>query len=236
MHIVIRLGLTLALLAVSSAAMAHYIWLEADGQGAQLYFGEFGENLREVSPGLLDRLEPSARAVTPSGEKALKVEKSAGSFKLSGEPVAGASIVAEDARYPLIVRTRDGATSRLMWRPAARFVPDQAARQPILELDIVPAGGGKFAVFFKGKPLAKTKVTVGTPSGWVKELTTDADGAVATGLPWRGIYVFEVHHDDKNAGKRGEEAYDSASYVTSLTLVQPQGLDPLPAPPPAKPN
>ncbi len=237
MNVIIRLGLTLAaLLAASGTAVAHHIWLESDGQGAQLYFGEFGENVREGSPGLLDRLEPSAKAVTATGEKALKVEKSAKSFAVTGEPGAGASIVAEDARYPMIVRTRDGATSRLMWLPAARVVPDLTARQPVLALDVVPAGGNKFTVFFKGKALAKAKVAVVTPSGWAKELFTEADGSFAIDLPWRGTYVAEVKHEDKNAGKRGEEAYDSASYVTSLTLVQPQGLDPLPAPPPAKSN
>jgi len=32
------------------------IWLEPDGSGAKLYFGEFNENLREASPGLLEEL------------------------------------------------------------------------------------------------------------------------------------------------------------------------------------
>jgi hypothetical protein len=47
---------------------------------------------------------------------------------------------------------------------------------------------------------------------------------------------LEVQHDDRTPGKRGDEAYDSASYVTSLTVVQPQGVEPLPALPPAKPH
>ena len=64
--------------------------------------------------------------------------------------------------------------------------------------------------------------------------TTTARFTVA--LPWRGPYVFEVQHNDRTPGKRGDEAYDQASYVTSLTVVQPQGVEPLPALPPAKPH
>jgi len=119
--------------------------------------------------------------------------------------------------------------------PAARFVPDRAPRAAALTLDIVPLGGDKFQVVFKGKPLAKAKVAIVTPSGWGRGERTGAEGEFEVKLPWRGAYVFEVHHDDNAPGKRGEQAYDFANYVTTLTVVQPQGIEPLPAPPPAKP-
>ena len=53
----------------TGSASAHHLWLEADGQGAKLYFGEFEENLREASPGLLDRFKPlpEAKAVGAAG-------------------------------------------------------------------------------------------------------------------------------------------------------------------------
>ena len=55
-------------------------------------------------------------------------------------------------------------------------------------------------------------------------------------LPWRGAYAFEVQYADKVPGKRGEDAYDTASYVTTLTLVQVQGAEMPPLPAPGKPN
>ncbi|WP_395709838.1 DUF4198 domain-containing protein [Reyranella sp.] len=226
----------LLLVLAAAPASAHQIWIEADGQGVQVYFGEFGENLREVSPGLLDKLAPSARAVSPAGELPLKVDKGATSFAVSGPLPTGASIVAQDARYPAFERKRDGLISRGIYVPAARLVSDTSPQPAVLDLDIVPTGPGAFQVFFKGKPLAKAKVSVMTQSGWEKELHSDADGKVSTTLPWRGTYVLETKHEDKAAGNRGEDAYDSASYVTTLTIVQPQGVEPLPAPPPAKPN
>lgn len=39
--------------------------------------GEFSENLREVSPSLLDKVQPSAKAVGPAEELPLMVAKSA---------------------------------------------------------------------------------------------------------------------------------------------------------------
>lgn len=215
-----------AMIAGGSAASAHHIWLEPDGQQVRLYFGEFGENLREASPGMLDKIEPQVKA----GERALRVEKAANGFVISGKLEASDSIVAEDARFPVFAQTRS-----LYW-PAARLVTDRAVVAPVLALDVVPAAGGKYQVSFKGRPLAKAKVEVLTPSGWSRELRTGEDGTIDVALPWRGTYVIEVHHTDKTAGKRGEEAYDQVNYVTSLTVVQGQGLDPLPALPAAKPH
>jgi hypothetical protein len=146
------------------------------------------------------------------------------------------SIVADDARYPVFVRTRDGTTTRSLYWPAARFVPDRTPRPAVLDLDVVPVAGGKFQVVFKGKPLAKAKVSVITPSGWSREERTGEDGSFVVALPWRGPYVFEIQHADRTPGKRGEDAYDIINYVTSLTLVEPKGVEPLPAPAPAKPH
>lgn len=56
------LFLKAALLAAASAtavttAHAHQVWLESAGGQARLHFGEFNENLRETSPGSLDKFK-----------------------------------------------------------------------------------------------------------------------------------------------------------------------------------
>lgn len=240
MNAVVRGALALALtLGVSGAAQAHHLWLEQAGQGLQISFGEFGENLREVSPGNLDKLEPRAKAQPATAgatDRPLTVAKTANGFTVSGKIEPSDSIVAEDVRYPVFVRTKDGTTTRSIYLPAARIVPDRTARAPLLDLDIVPVGGDAFKVTYKGQPLPKTKVEVITNAGWGRELHTDDKGEFSVGLPWRGPYVFEVHHADKTPGKRGEEAYDVVNYVTSLTVSQPDGLEPLPGLPAAKPH
>ncbi|HYD07866.1 MAG TPA: cobalt ABC transporter substrate-binding protein [Reyranella sp.] len=232
MNSVIRFGVALLSLAMAGQASAHHLWLEQDGGTTRLYFGEFGENLREASPGSLDRLQPQAKLVTGSGERALKVEKSANSFAIAGVPAVSESIVAEDVRWPAFAR-KDGGKG-LYW-PAARLVGEGGSYAPVLALDVVPAGADTYRVVFKGKPLAKAKVQVITSAGWARELHTAEDGTIKVALPWRGTYVLEVHHNDSTPGKRGEDAYDVINYVTSLTVVSKQGLEPLPSLPAAAP-
>lgn len=236
MRLFLAVAAIVSSLFVLRSASAHHLWIEADGAGAKIFFGEFGENLREASPGTLDKLEPKARIVTPAGERPLDVRKTADGFAVPGKLEPADSIIAEDTRYPAFERTRDGSTTRSIYWPAARLVADRSPRTAVLDLDVVPVAGDRFQVVFKGKPLPKAKVEIITPSGWGREVQTGEDGGFAVALPWRGIYVFEVQHTDRTAGKRANDAYDSASYVTSLTIVQPQGLEPLPAPPPAKPH
>ena len=47
-----------ALLATTGlAAQAHQVWLEHSGSQAKLHFGEYNDNVRETSPGLLDKFK-----------------------------------------------------------------------------------------------------------------------------------------------------------------------------------
>src|ERR1700755_2081391 len=146
-------------LSFATPASAHFLWLEPETDGARVYYGEFEENLREASPGLLDRPTPlpEARMVASSGATPLKVEKSPTSFVVTGKRGPGDSIVVEQVRVH--ERTQGGKGPRILGRPSARYVPAFSERAPLLPLDIVPAGKpGAIKVFYKDKPLAKAKL------------------------------------------------------------------------------
>lgn len=216
-------------LVLSGAASAHHLWLEPDEGGARLYFGEFEENLREASPGLLDRLAMPEAKVAAADGKALKVEKTAGHFKLAGTIGAKDSVVAEQVRVN--ERKQADKTSRILNRLAARWVPDLAERAPVLTFDVVPtAKAGVFAVFYNGKPLAKAKVELIAESGWKREFHSDAAGRIEAPLPWRGAYVIEASHTDATAGTHGGEAYDSVRLVTTLSFRVADGMQGPPQP------
>lgn len=224
---------------VSGSASAHQIWLEQNGQAAHVYFGEFGDNLREASPGQLDKFSiGQVTWISARGSKPLQASKQAGAFALNGKVAPGESIIVEERNYPSWEEKKDGKATRTVWIPAARLVADSKAQAAALTLDLVPTGkAGQFQVSYKGKPLAEAKVNAVVQSGWAKEAYSDAQGLVSFPLPWKGTYVLEVQHTDKTAGQRGDEHYDKAMYVTTLSLVQPQGAAPLPAPaalPPSK--
>jgi uncharacterized GH25 family protein len=237
------LSLCATLLGAPAWARAHQVWLEQDARGGKLYFGEFGDNLHEASPGYLDKLtQVSAALVSRAGDKALAVEKERDGVRISGRAASGESLVVEDRAYPLM-ESKDGSkTTRTAWTPAARFVADLAPRAPKLALDVVPAGSaGDFRVYYRGAPLAKAEVTLVAVSGWSLSGTTDADGNVSFRLPWKGGYALLVRHKDPTAGTRktpkGEaEAFDAASFATTLTFVTSEGLPSPPPPPAAPPN
>jgi hypothetical protein len=218
---------------------AHQIWLEQpEGENAILRFGEFGDNLRETSPGLLDNFgAPAAKLFTKGNAKAQTLTKTATGFALPARLAPGESLTAEDARFPIRAFKREGQEVRSWYWPAARFITDFSAQTPSLTLDIVPTGKpGAFKVTFKGKPLPRTEIQILVQSGWKKSAHTSAEGEVAFDLPWQGQYVVEVSHVDRTPGERDGEKYDGVNYVTTLTLIQPTGVPPLPAGPAAKPN
>jgi uncharacterized GH25 family protein len=208
-------------LTLATTAQAHQIWLEQPaGQPTVLHFGEFGENLRETSPGLLDKFgQPRATLISAKGEQPLQVTKTATGFSVSGKAAPGDSIVAEDAFYPLFKTRQADKEGMGAYHPAARYVGGFAAQQPKLALDIVPPGNaGEFKVFFKGQPLPKAKVGVAVQSGWEKKAESDAQGLVRFDLPWQGNYVIEAMHSDRTPGERpalaagkGAEKFDSAA-------------------------
>lgn len=234
--VIVSALLSTMLFAVS--AQAHQIWLQQDAKNTHLYFGEFGENLREASPGLLDRfVQPTALLLGAKGEQPLTLNKTATAFVLSAKAGKNESIIAEEAHYPVLEKKTGDVTTRTIWTPAARLVTSDAEQAPKLTLDIVPTGKpGEFKVFYKAQPLVKTKVGVLVQSGWAKEAFSDEQGLVKFDLPWEGTYVLEAHHVDKTAGERDGKPYDIASYVTTLSINKGKGLKPVPAGPAAAPN
>jgi uncharacterized GH25 family protein len=149
-----------ALLAASGASQAHQIWLEQPaGESAGIRFGEFGDNLRETSPGLLDKFgKPVATLGSAQGEKAADGRKTGTGFALPFKAGKGESIVAEDAGYPLYTSKKGDQELRNCYHPAARLITGFAAQAPRLTLDVVPSGkAGEFKVIYKGQPLPKAK-------------------------------------------------------------------------------
>ncbi|KZD07847.1 DUF4198 domain-containing protein [Oceanibaculum pacificum] len=233
----------LALLLSAGGASAHQVWIEQEADGARLYFGEFGDNLREISPGLLDKFSQMDAALVDAkgGERSLSAQKTGAFFALGASAGKGESIVAAEVGYPAFERKDGDKTIRTVWVPAARYVSDFAERTPSLALDIAPAGktaegAVAFKVTFRGQPLPKAKVALVALSGWSQEHRTDENGAFTATLPWKGAYVAEVAHTDKTPGERKGETHDQSMYVTSLSFVTDEGMPSPPAPPAAKPN
>ncbi len=217
---------------LAAGAAAHSIWVEREGDGARIYFGEFDENLREGSPGLLDRLKPEAKVA--GSDKPLKLDKQATFFAVAGPLGKDDSIVAETVS---VYERKGDKPTKVLNRLGARTVADFKEQAPVNTLDIVPAGKpGLFKVFYQGKPLAKAKAELIAESGWKREFKTDEQGVFEATLPWRGSYVIEVAHTDATPGKLGEEAYDSSRSASTLFVRAADGMQGPPQPPVTTPK
>lgn len=218
------------LFAASSPASAHYLWLELQGQGARLYFGEVNE-VREQSPGRLDDIpQPRVWSVpaAAAGAAEHRAARLRGAFAV--DSAVGPNLVAMESGYPVQDWTRLGLGivkpvfyARLSPWPASAVVP----AAPELRLDVQPVpGSGAVRVLFDGKPLAGAKLAVHAPNGWDQEQKADAEGQVLLALPWRGQYVLEVIHREPAAGEFQGRRFESVRHRATLTIVRADGIDP----------
>ena len=229
-----------SLLALGSAH-AHQVWLEQDGMQTTLYFGEYGDNLREASPGLLDRfVKPTVQKISAVGVEQLAATKTPAGFVVATRINKGETLTAQELAYPIRETKEGGKTLRSVYVPAARLVMDASGQAPSLRLDLVPTGKTdknqvELQAFYEGRPLPKAKVAVVAASGWMQEIRAGEDGKLMISMPWAGSYVMEVKQLDAG-GDRAGEPYDKITYVTSLTMQQTSGLAALPTPPAAAPG
>ena len=215
-----------ALLATTGlAAQAHQVWLEHSGSQAKLHFGEYNDNVRETSPGLLDKFKgvPVLEQSVAGAKQRVEGQLTKEAFTYT--TAANAETLFADAAYPLIDRTKANLPP-LLWKPTARWVASLAKPvAPTAALDLVPTGKpGQLKVVFHGAPLPKAKVELVSPSGWAREATSGDDGTVTFALPWKGQYVAEVKHSDKTPGEAQGQKYGEVSHLITLSFVQSEGM------------
>lgn len=228
------------LLSGIGAAQAHQIWFEpSSAQGLVLRYGEYHENVLEVTPGGLDRFQ-ALKGWSAQGAGALTLDRQRDGFVVTYWPAAQDSLLAADQQYPIFELHEQGKNLKAYWTPATRWVGDLRQRQPALDLDIVPTGvvdgtTAQFQVFYLREPLAEQAVVLETGSGQVFSQTSDAHGKVSFELPWQGIYVVAAEYQVAAPGQRLDaqqpQAYDVKSYSSTLSFYRDTGQAPLPRAP-----
>jgi hypothetical protein len=240
-------GALLALVAFTSHARAHEVWIEdtPDGQ-LTVRFAEFGEKC-EKSAGALDALtlpfawtppiEPRPDAVLQGTEtRANKEDRDIRAGKVDALQVQkksdGFALVGSSATKPAQIETgftvmgKAGDAEKPARKPYfyARWHPPGAGPgRPALNFDLVPTGTkGEVRVYFRGKPLAGVKVTLYAPGEGEKEFVSDADGLVHFSAEKSGLYLLAAAHQREIvAGFFGGKPYDAISHNCSLAWRQP---------------
>jgi uncharacterized GH25 family protein len=208
-----------AVLSITSAANAHYVWLERDGEGqARAYFGEWAEDIREKAGGLLDRIK-TPRAFLGSSDDPLPIKRHENNLEIMVQGRGDLRLV-ENGIPPREDKEKGGKTRTIYYAKSGRS--ETAAK---LDLEFVPttANSNKFVVLFNGQPLTKAELTVYGPPKWEKKLTTDEQGIVTVPTPWAGFYVLEVVYFDETAGDLSNTKFDRTRHISSLSFVSTGG-------------
>ncbi|QNL49336.1 DUF4198 domain-containing protein [Olivibacter sp. SDN3] len=223
--------LALLCLTIYTQVHAHALWIETAAYGkkgttqeVKIFYGEFATDERDVP----DKWYSDVNAftlwlVSPTGEKT----------KLStaeGESFYTANFTPEDdGVYTLLVSHEAaelGGTTKYHFISSA-YVSVGKATKINTEQNVNPLkiygddnkiyGKNKSVKLFaqlNGKPLANKAVSVASPEGWVKEVTTEADGSFEFAPLWPGRYVVEAQNYEKASGTHNGKAYD-ASWIGS---------------------
>ncbi|MDQ3267888.1 MAG: DUF4198 domain-containing protein [Pseudomonadota bacterium] len=191
-------------------AAAHMLWLEGDATASKLYFGEYGENLREASPGKLDNIvTPMVTIVDAAGaEKPVTANRSTNHYAIPG----GATILVKALKQPL--RIPHGDKSAPLQRG---FLYARQGKGGSLPLDI-QQNANKFRLTFMGKPLVKAEITLIAPNGWEKPLHTDENGETIFSLLEPGLYVAEAKHKENHPGEFEGKTYSSENHTVTYSF------------------
>ncbi|BBJ22449.1 DUF4198 domain-containing protein [Candidatus Nitrotoga sp. AM1P] len=194
---------------LSLNAAAHMLWLEGGATVSKLYFGEYGENLRETSPGKLDNIvTPMVTIVDAAGaEKSVTASRSTNYYAISG----GATVLVQALKQPI-------RTSQDKLAPAQRgFLYARQGKGGNLPLDI-QQNANKLRLTFMGKPLAKAEITLIAPNGWEKPLRTDENGETNFSLLEPGLYVAEAKYKESHPGEFEGKAYFSENHTVTFSF------------------
>ncbi|BCT68956.1 DUF4198 domain-containing protein [Nitrosospira sp. NRS527] len=201
---------------LSFNAAAHALWLESDkGETAvsKLYFGEYAEDRREVSPGKLDNIvQPTVAVIDANGkEKSVEASRQNNYFAIPG---GGATVLVQALKQP--IREPQGENPAPVQR---RFLYARLGNGGSLPLDI-HSSDNLLRLSFQGKPVPKAEVIIIAPNGWEKHLHTNEKGEVPLTVLEPGLYVVEAKHELINPGNFEGKAYAVESHKVTFSIYR----------------
>jgi hypothetical protein len=205
-----KLVIATALLATSTLAAAHEVWIERDGDApARIYLGE------------------PAEPIPPGGDPEFTKLRAPHLVPASRVSLVRKTDHLEAAVPTGDVRAWDGNVFA-PWGPAARREAvvyyaraGRAERGAILPFEIVPASGAAntFVLLRDGRPQAATEVTLVTPARAKQTLRTDGQGRVGVPVAGKGRYLLSAAARDEGERSHAGQTIHVLHHVTTTTFV-----------------
>jgi hypothetical protein len=197
-------------LALFSAAQAHDVWVERDGNGpARIYLGEPGDILPDGGDPEFEKLK--APRMIPAS-KAAQVRK-AGYIEVAA-PAGDVRVIDDTVFAPW---GEEGKKEGMIYYARAGRTEAKAG----LPLEIVPtaANADSFTLLRDGKPVPATKLTVISPDKWTKAFTTDAQGRVTLPLKDKGRFILTATQEQKGDLTLANQKVAMLYHIATLTFV-----------------
>ncbi|WP_276089090.1 DUF4198 domain-containing protein [Pedobacter sp. JY14-1] len=217
------LMLTLVLSFISSGLFAHALWIETAATGkighaqtVKVFYGEYATGERDSIANWYSDVKAVTLWLTGPDQKKLELKLTPGAnyYEASFTP-------AVNGAYTLTVshEARElGGTTKYHFLSSAhvavgKTIADAAQNDNVLKVHLDDATSVKLKkqvllkAFLNSAAAAGKTVSVFSPSGWSKELTTDAGGVVSFIPVWAGRYVIEISDMDKTPGQHYGKDY-----------------------------
>ncbi|GAB3716898.1 hypothetical protein GCM10027592_58610 [Spirosoma flavus] len=215
---------------------AHALWIQTNPIGKKgqkqtvtILYSEPGESSEKLSDWYSDVKSFELWLIGPRGQKTqLSVNPAQDHFTAEFTPE-------QDGVYTLAVghSAKDlGGATKYQFNATAAVTVGKAASASVAhpnELNVAVADAGKaygvgkpvlLAGIFNDKPSEKLRVSVHSPSGWSKEILTNASGAAEFTPVWPGRYYIEASKTEKTNGQQDGKSYQAiwrcATYVLDV--------------------
>jgi uncharacterized GH25 family protein len=244
-----KILLPLLLAAVYLTCTSHFIWIETQAdatpgkeQAIQLYYGEYADNLIEKAGNKLEEVNGlSAFYLDPNLKmNELRLNKISDGYITKFTPsttglfqvlaINNVREVVDFSKYDIgVVRPIYYSRVHVLSKDKAGKInlPEIA---PYHDLDILPvykSNGITFnpnemmelKVYFRQKGLAKAKLHVFAPNGWMKELDCDENGLASYTPLWKGQYLVECIYKERTPGQFMNRNYEAIRHRSILTIL-----------------
>lgn len=213
-----------AVMALVSKSYAHALWIETASTGkagqkqeVKVFYGEYVENAPDSVKNWYSDVKDFTLWVTgPDNQKTkLTVTEGVNSFTAEFTP-------AEEGVYYLSIthNAKELGGTTLYQFDAAAIVKVGAGNNTIVsdaDLSTWVKPGNEHKVnkplavtaLFKTKPEEKIHISIVAPSGWTREITTDAAGVASFVPQWPGRYMIEATKFEKTPGVYHEKNYQA---------------------------
>src|SRR5271157_296804 len=204
-----------------TAAHGHFLWLSSGrDHDKPVVLAFLAETPNPEGPEFLKYIE---RAKITSGGKALEWTKGEDTYRVS---LPGSRLKQIDGVCDLGVKTRNGASFRLLYTARVQFGPSSSSQieegdHLRMRLEARPGQAPIVVVRFRGRPAPEAVVKAYPKEGDPVELKADAHGLLEPRGLAEGRAALLAKWSEKTTGQLDGKPYEEIRYYATLTVAPP---------------